>query len=64
MRLSSYFRNKITCEIYCFSKSVDSPYVFGSSTSTKRKGAFVEHKNKHRAVRGGGMDGPCVNRIN
>jgi hypothetical protein len=37
IKLSSYFRNKMTCEIYCFPKIVGSIYAFGSSTSTKRQ---------------------------
>jgi hypothetical protein len=40
--LSSYFGNKMTCEIYYFSKGAGSGYVFGSSTSTKRQDAYVE----------------------
>jgi hypothetical protein len=32
--LSSYFRNKMTCEMYCFSKGVGSARAFGSPSST------------------------------
>jgi hypothetical protein len=34
----------MTCEIYCFSKGATSIGAFGSSTSTKRQGACVEHQ--------------------
>jgi hypothetical protein len=39
IKLSSYFGNKMTYEIYCFLKGAGSAYAFGSSTSTKRQGA-------------------------
>jgi hypothetical protein len=42
---SSYFENKIACENYCFSKSADSAYAFGSATSTKRQEAYVEQQS-------------------
>jgi hypothetical protein len=67
MRLSSYFKKKMTCEISCFPKSVGNTYAFGSSTSTKRQGAYVIPKwvtrlsgPVDRTVRGGDADGPCV----
>jgi hypothetical protein len=34
----------MTCEIYCFPKGAGSSYAFGSSTSNKRHGAYVEHQ--------------------
>ena len=53
-----------------------SSYAFGSSTFTKRQGAYVEGKKEPRErsgpeagrsaariVRGGGADGPCVRRV-
>jgi hypothetical protein len=61
----------MTCEIYCFPKGAGSAYTFGSSTFTKRQGAYVEHQNcpgelsAHgaersvvRTIYGGGADGP------
>jgi hypothetical protein len=71
--LSSYFRNKMTCEMYCFSKGVGSARAFGSLSSTKRQGACVEHqkwpnslalefvRSTPRTVQRGGVDGPCGN---
>jgi hypothetical protein len=53
-----------------------SSYAFGSSTFTKRQGAYVGSQKRPRGrsgpeagrstvqtVRGGGADGPCVRRV-
>ena len=77
MRLNSYFGNKVSHEIYCFPKGAGSTYAFGSSTSTKRHGAYVEHQNRPgrlsalgaersavRMARSGSVNGPRVRRIN
>jgi hypothetical protein len=57
----------MTCEIYCFPKSVGNTYDFGSSTSINRQGAYVIPKWVarlseliDRTVRGGDADGPRV----
>jgi hypothetical protein len=34
----------MTCEVYYFLKGADSTYAFGSSTSSKRQGAYVDHR--------------------
>jgi hypothetical protein len=36
IKFNPYFGNKITCEIYYFSKGADGAYAFDSSTSTKK----------------------------
>jgi hypothetical protein len=39
--LSSYFRNKMTYEIYCFLKDASSLGAFGLTSSTKRQGNML-----------------------
>jgi hypothetical protein len=74
--LNCHFRNKVTCEIYCFPKDAGTTYAFSSSTSTKRQGAYVEHqkcpckwfgpkseRSAVRIVRRSSTDRPRVRRI-
>jgi hypothetical protein len=66
IRLCSYFGNKITYEIYYFSKGASSTDAFGSSTSTKRVGHVLSTKALNgldQTVRRCGANSLCINRI-
>jgi hypothetical protein len=45
LELNFYFRNKMTCEIYCFSKGANSSSAFDSSSSIKRQGHVLSTKS-------------------
>jgi hypothetical protein len=63
IRLSSYFENKITCEIYCFRRLLVVHMLLVRQPPPKGRGHMLNPEMGRWTVRGGGADGSRVRKI-